>query len=536
MRLDRALWRDYKRHRKWWLRRKLAGGNKFVVYIFVSWILVQAALHGRGAHAVLVGIALYALATALFRGLNFRLNVLQGYDRALFLHFPVSDAEFLKYEWRKFGWSWFGAFCLFFLAYATTALSTGSVERYIGKAAFAALLQSICGMAFAIWVMVLVPKLKIVSSALPIYALTLACLWLPASALDFLWSAVLLVPGGWVSHSFAALVGVSSKAEVGLLLPALTLGLSLPLASRFAHGRLLSALESQTTDKSSELDQIFGPSEEQAETDSMAPAVQPFASAVSHVDVEQRPNWRRSGWIEKIVGLWLNDEEKLVAEFMLAQHLGEWSRRWRTAAMLTAIGTIITSLVAQLPPWLSFLPIVAAGLWGAPLFGGIWLGFRGTRTFGGVIPAYAAFPIAYGEISRVMFKANTIRIFAWVPIFLLYAIVLATRLGNGPQYGAEIGIEVVVLALLVQPVMITAHFSSGSNDTRQLNRYTVAFFGMALILLIPLIAAIVAFLVSESILLKCFAAIGVLACTTLASAGYMRLFNRGRIDLLSRPR
>ena len=135
-----------------------------------------------------------------------------------------------------------------------------------------------------------------------------------------------------------------------------------------------------------------------------------------------------------------------------------------------------------------------------------------------------------------MLKANTIRILLWAPLFLLYVIVLATRLGNSLLYGAEVGIEVVVLAVLLQPVMVTAHFSSGSNDTKQINRYTVAFFGFSFTLLVPLIAATMGLFVAESLLLKSVSAFGVLACSSLAWAGYMRLFNRGRIDLLSRPR
>lgn len=539
MRLDRGLWRDYKRHRKWWLRRKLAGGDKFVVYIFISWIVVEAAFRGRGVHAVLVGIAFYATATALFRGLNFRLNVLQGYDRALFLHFPVLDAEFLKYEWVKFAWSWVGAFCLFFIAYMTSVLNTGAWQRQLPIVLFAALLQSVCGMAMGIWVIVLFPKMKIVSSAFPVYALTLACLWLPGSALDFLWSAVLLVPGGWISHLFAALAGPGSKIELGLLLPALLLGLSLPTALRLSHQRLLSSLDGQTTDKSSDLDQMFGPAEEANEVAAAEPiqsvAFVP-AAAVSHVDITQRPSWDLNGWVEKIVGFWLDREEKRVAEFMLAQHLGEWSKRWRAAAILTAIGIVISLFIVQFPPWVFFLPIVAAGLWGAPLFGGTWPGFRGAPTFGGVIPAYAVFPIGYGEISRMMLKANTIRILLWGPLFLVYAIVLATRLGESPQSGTEMGIEVIGLALFLQPVMVMAHFSSGSNDTKQTNRYTAVFFGFCFILLVPLIAGTVGLFAAESVLLKSVSAFGILACSSLVWAVYLRLFNRGRIDLLSRPR
>lgn len=207
------------------------------------------------------------------------------------------------------------------------------------------------------------------------------------------------------------------------------------------------------------------------------------ARLISHDEIVQRPNWRMGGWIEQIVAAWLSEEDEPVAEFMLAQNIGGWSKRWRVAALISATGVAITVLV-PLPPWVLFLPMVGAGLWAAPLFGGIWPGFRGVPIFGGVIPTYAVFPVGYREISRVMFKANIVRVLAWAPLVVAYATALATRLGNNPRYGIVVGVEVVVLVLTMQPVMVIGHFSSGTNDTKQFNRYTLSFFGIGLILLI----------------------------------------------------
>lgn len=495
MRLDSGLWKDYKRHRKWWLRRWLAGGNKFLVYIFFSWIFVLAAFRGHGIRAVLVGISLYATATTLFRGVNFRVNVLQGYDRVLFLHFPVSDREFLKHEWKKLIWSWTGAFFLFVLTYSIGALSTESLEQQLGNVALCAALQAVCGAALSLWVLGLFPKLKIVSSAVPIYVLTLACLWLPAPAVDFLWSSVMLVPGGWVSHYFAASRFVGSNTEAYFIVPAVAICLSLPFAFRIAQNSLSAELDLRTTDGN--LEQVFPHSEEtDGTTVHRAEPISPETPIqVSGENISERPNWESSGWIEKSVARWLTNQDKIVAEFMLAQQVGEWSKRWRTAALISLIGISVT-LVAPLPPWILFLPMVASGLWGAPLFGGMWAGFHGAATFGGVIPTYALFPLGYVQISRVMFKANIVRILVWGPLLVAYAMALATRLGSGPRYGLLLGIEGLVLTLVLQPLMITAHFSAGTNDTRQTNRYTLAFFSLALLLLIPMIASVVGLFVA----------------------------------------
>ncbi len=164
MRLDKALWKDCKRHRKSWLRRKLETGNKLLFVLPLFWVLIFAGFREHGKETILVAIALYTTATTLFRGLNFRLNVVEGYDRALFLHFPVSDNDFLKYEWKKFGRSWLGAFCVFLLAYWIVALRSDLVPENLGQVLLAAVLQTLCGASLSMLVLAFFPKLKIVSS------------------------------------------------------------------------------------------------------------------------------------------------------------------------------------------------------------------------------------------------------------------------------------------------------------------------------------------------------------------------------------
>ena len=92
-----------------------------------------------------------------------------GYDRALFLHFPVSDNDFLKYEWKKFVRSWLGAFCVFLLAYWIVALRSDLVPENPGQVLLAAGLQTLCGASLSMWVPTFFPRLKVVSSAIPVY-------------------------------------------------------------------------------------------------------------------------------------------------------------------------------------------------------------------------------------------------------------------------------------------------------------------------------------------------------------------------------
>jgi len=63
-----------------------------------------------------------------------------------------------------------------------------------------------------------------------------------------------------------------------------------------------------------------------------------------------------------------------------------------------------------------------------------------------------------------------------------------------------LGVEVVVLVLTMQPVMVIGHFSSGTNDTKQFNRYTLSFFGIGLILLILLVVSTAGVFAADTLL------------------------------------
>jgi uncharacterized membrane protein len=88
----------------------------------------------------------------------------------------------------------------------------------------------------------------------------------------------------------------------------------------------------------------------------------------------------------------------------------------------------------------------------------------------------------------------------------------------------------------MQPVMVIGHFSSGTNDTKHFNLYTLSFFGIGLILLILLVVSTAGVFAADTLLVKFLSMTRIVSCTSVAWATYMLLFNRGRIDLVSRPR
>jgi hypothetical protein len=67
----------------------------------------------------------------------------------------------------------------------------------------------------------------------------------------------------------------------------------------------------------------------------------------------------------------------------------------------------------------------------------------------------------------------------------------------------------------MQPVMVIGHFSSGTNDTKQFNRYTLSFFGIGLILLILLVVSTAGVFAADTLFLSM---IGIVSCTSVAWA------------------
>jgi hypothetical protein len=174
-------------------------------------------------------------------------------------------------------------------------------------------------------------------------------------------------------------------------------------------------------------------------------------------------------------------------------------------------------------------------MWGAPLFGGFWWGFFGAPTSGYLTPAYAAFPVSYMEISKVIWKANAIRIIAWAPLATIHITALALKLGQSWEVGVTLSVEIILLVLAIQPAMIAGHFSVGSNDTKQLHWQSFLFFILALVLFVALILAVLLLFEADAIRGKLTGVLGMFGSPALAWFGYKLLFNRGRTDLLSKP-
>ena len=178
-------------------------------------------------------------------------------------------------------------------------------------------------------------------------------------------------------------------------------------------------------------------------------------------------NWAGNGCVERLSAQLLRPADKVVVEFMLADRLGVWTRRWRTAAMVSAGGIMATMLLPKLPGGLwPFVPIIIAAVIAAPLLGGSWPGFGSRFCAGHWVPIYSAVPVGYWEISRVVFKVNGVRLATWLPLLFAYALALGWRLIGQPLAGFALGTKAFGLIVALQPAILLAHFFKGTRACR----------------------------------------------------------------------
>ncbi|HZC24856.1 MAG TPA: hypothetical protein VE866_16070 [Candidatus Binatia bacterium] len=532
------LWKDYRQHKaRWWRRNRNVQISFFSVYLLAA---VFAAVVRSGAPlAVLTAVALYASGTALVRCKSFYARATAGYDRAVLIALPVSDTDYVRHESRTFFRSWLGAFVIFGLAYGVYAAVYGDFWRDLAPVLAASILQTLVSLSLGTAVVAIRPKWAGTSVIVPFYGLMVlsSVIRLPEVASRFLWSAVLVTPAGWAAHGFAGLVGSANGSERSWLVPAFLASAMLPLTWRALRSKLLSAIDSPDY----AFDKVFVPASEDAGDEGNTSAAQPI-NEWELVSVEDRGHrdsksivGTRLGWIERLVARFLRDREKVVAEFMLANDVRTRSKNWRSASIISLAGIALTLAMPSVPSWLLFLPMIVAGFMSAPILGGSWVGFKGPFTSGFWLPAYSVFPLSYTEISRVMLKTNYVRIFTWAPLAIAYSLALSHRLGYSFAHGARIGADVICIVLALQPVIIAGRFSAGTNDTRQINWQTVSFLVLALALLVTILAAVFTTFIAATVLVQGCAVVVLFVTGFVGWIAYKLLFERGRIDTLSRP-
>ena len=338
LRASEPLWKEYKRIR----RSGLHGFRQRLGLIFLLYpaAILLVFVQRRGPTTPLLVLTLYSTATVLGRANALSNALYRSWDLAFFMHLPVADEEFFKYEWQRFQTS-----SLFVWFYSFLAFGYMTFTSHAGLAGWlavltAATLQWFLVVSLVVIVEIVLPSWSKMKLGILLYALTFGSIFLPAPFVAPAWRAILPLPTAWIPFIFERGVQGHESASLYLLMPLLLSLFVLPLATR----RLRETFP---------LPEITFPLVSNA-----APNVQEYDYETNRTSPEdwRSPNtdrlnrlrtaplylpaldWNASGWIEGLAGRLLTEREKKSADFLSGGHLGSWSTLWFRGLKVAGVG------------------------------------------------------------------------------------------------------------------------------------------------------------------------------------------------------
>ena len=245
------------------------------------------------------------------------------------------------------------------------------------------------------------------------------------------------------------------------------------------------------------------------------------------------------GWLERKLWHWFDQREKTLAEFAFPKSLAitkPWKGLMRRLLITFALGLMGHLLNPILGNWVIGIGLATVFLGAGAQILNTGSAFRLILNGGLPIPVYAAYPITYRDLSRMLLKCSAIQI----PLFMLLAISVAIPLAGffklTWEQGIAMGFKAGIVLYAVRLGALVLKFSSLTNDTSRFRIRTfvlVAFFSLSGVFLIALGAAgILAPL--EWISWSCCVAALIMGYGFFRIYGW--LYGIGRFDLMSRVR
>jgi len=543
LRHSKKLWKEYKKSRRFrsYLSRKL------LITFFLVPLLVIAGTHGSFPRLLLI-LAFYCTATALFRGSLLLQELYQSYDRAFFMHMPVSDDDFFNYAlWRFLQsslWTWlYSAGAYSYMIFVLDDHFSPTLRTHLWVAAFAvSVLQWLTVVSTALLLSAYRPRWLQGIAALLFYIAMWAVIFVPISLVYPMQKVLLLLPTAWMAYVFKSGIIAGDMQAWHFLIPTFLLLISTPwtiqkLRKSYPIKQLEYPWAIQRVKKEEAEDEVLPEDAEtsldsyhtETPTETSTPAGLQKASVI-----DAGMNWSNSGWIARIVYSILNVRQRFVAEFMLAGKTKQWTGQWRVAGLISCAGAAFTILIRTPYTQIYLWPCLISAAIGMPLLGGNWPGFQNQYCAGKVMPLHSIFPIGFTETSLTIVKVNTVRILSYFPFLMFYAAALGWRWGWGINLGLLFATELLLGILLVQPVIVLFKYSQGTNDTKVLNFHTTAYFLSAIMLGALLVGSIFGLFIAPE-LYKILFAFAMLIASGLLWAFYKLLYERGRIDLIRSP-
>jgi hypothetical protein len=465
--LSMAIWREYRRRRRWWNRvaTKLLAVFFFVFVPFALLVRVFDGLHGNNEYP-LSGLSLLATGLAFWRANRFTRELYAAGDRVLLVYFPLSREVYWQFQRRRFFCS--GLFHLWFLmAFGGMACLVGALTRQhwpwiLGVVAIQWILMMGLGVILACWSRPTAYGLIGLGFVALAIALLLRPMWLSGVSSTIIDFSLQVLPAGWVAEAFRAGV-VDGRPITWQALVPVTLIMA---SSVFCLGMLRRRFCGDMIDDAKLLEAPLPTVYDEEER--ILPA-QPEVSPSVLRDVEEQirqrkflvlPDWGAPGAMDRFLTKLLTTRERQLLQFLLEDTPARWTRRWRSSVMVPLVGVTLAILIPHPSAWLVIpIALLVSSGYAGQLLGGSWGGL------GGNAPDYARYPIGYWQFARIVLKTSCARWLAWWPIPVACGMAAAWKLGDDLSIGAVMGAHFAGLAIAAQPALVVIRISASTADT-----------------------------------------------------------------------
>src|SRR4030095_6532469 len=107
-------------------------------------------------------------------------------------------------------------------------------------------------------------------------------------------------------------------------------------------------------------------------------------------------------WLDDFIHCRLSVRESIVCRLLCGTDDTNWTKSWTRGIGIAVISIVPALMSAEPPQWVVVIaPVLAVSL-GIPIMGGAWAGFTDVWSSGKLAPFYAAFPVGFREIGRVI--------------------------------------------------------------------------------------------------------------------------------------